>query len=425
MDEQGNETMDLEEEVDPFNLGTLMTITQYRSYQDRFPAEPTEELDVEMEEAAEELSKEVTGGRKYNVYSDKHKAVFYYFNRVKLWKAAPSARKAQVEIRTGQIWAKRLKEDPQWNIYEKQTNKVNRLASQLQENHKKHLIDFFDIYPQATRQDAVESLTEAFENFNLKTTAVGNFILYECNLTVKRVTLQPLARNSLDNREKRYNWVKKWEGTDMKYLQNCVFVDEAGFSINMRSPNARSIRGTPAIVETLTSRALSHTILGAISANDVITIEIREPMRPKKVKVDGRKKRKKPAAKNMPKGTVTGHYMRFVSKTLDEMDKFPEMTNFYIVMDNAPIHTSHEITRMIEARGYRAIYLPPYSPELNPVENFWSSLKGTVKRGIFADTEDLKTRIAEASKSISRKTLHNITQHSVDSFEICLKKEPL
>lgn len=198
------------------------------------------------------------GGRKYNVYSDKHKAVFYYFNRVKLWKAAPSARKAQVEIRTGQIWAKRLKEDPQWNIYEKQTNKVNRLASQLQENHKKHLIDFFDIYPQATRQDAVESLTEAFENFNLKTTAVGNFILYECNLTVKRVTLQPLARNSLDNREKRYNWVKKWEGTDMKYLQNCVFVDEAGFSINMRSPNARSIRGTPAIVETPTSRALTY-----------------------------------------------------------------------------------------------------------------------------------------------------------------------
>ncbi|KAI8639547.1 hypothetical protein BD408DRAFT_263899 [Parasitella parasitica] len=113
VDEQGNETMDLEEEVDPFNLGTLMTITQHRSYQDRFPAEPTEELDVEMEEAAEELSKEVAGGRKYNVYSDKHKAVFYYFNRVQLWKAAPSARKAQVEIRTGQIWAKRLKEDPQ------------------------------------------------------------------------------------------------------------------------------------------------------------------------------------------------------------------------------------------------------------------------------------------------------------------------
>ncbi|KAI9332752.1 hypothetical protein BD770DRAFT_301157, partial [Pilaira anomala] len=240
VDEQGNETMDLEEEVDPFNLGTLMTTTQYRSYQDRFPAEPTEELD--------QLNN--YRKKKYNVYSDKHKAVFYYFNRVKLWKAAPSARKAQVEIRTGQIWAKRLKEDPQWNIYEKQTNKVNRLASQLQKNHKKHLIDFFDIYPQATRQDAVESLTEAFENFNLKTTAVGNFILYECNLTVKRVTLQPLARNSLDNREK------------------------SGFSINMRSPNARSIRGTPAIVEMPTSRALSHIILGAISANDVITIEI-------------------------------------------------------------------------------------------------------------------------------------------------------
>lgn len=72
----------------------------------------------------------------------------------------------------------------------------------------------------------------------------------------------------------------------------------------------------------------------------------------RKVKVDDSKQRKKPAAKNMPKGTVTGHYM-FISKTLDEMDKFPEMANFYVVMDNAPIHTSHKITKTIQARGYR------------------------------------------------------------------------
>lgn len=153
----------------------------------------------------------------------------------------------------------------------------NRKPSQLQEEHKEHL-DFFAKYPQATRHDAVESLTEAFENFSLKETSVGNFILNECNLTVKRATLQPLTRNSPDNLEKRHSWIKKWaETTDMNYLQNCVFVDEAGFNINMRSPNARSIRGTPAIVETPTTRAITHTILGAITANDIIAIEIREP----------------------------------------------------------------------------------------------------------------------------------------------------
>jgi transposase len=114
----------------------------------------------------------------------------------------------------------------------------------------------------------------------------------------------------------------------------------------------------------------------------------------------------------MTKGIVTGHYMKFISKTLDEMD-------------NAPIYTLGDITRLIEARGYRAMYLPPYSPELNPIENFWSVVKNSVKTSAFQKTEDLKTRISEASEYISRKTLHNIAQHSVENFRRCFDKESL
>lgn len=104
-------------------------------------------MDVKMEELANELEEEAKSGKKYNVYSDKQKSVFFYFNRIKSWKAAPSARKAQVEIRTAQKWGKRLKEGPEWNIYEKQTNMFNRKSSQLQEEHKKHLLYSFDKYP--------------------------------------------------------------------------------------------------------------------------------------------------------------------------------------------------------------------------------------------------------------------------------------
>lgn len=249
-DEQGNEAMDYEEEFDPYNISSLMTASQYRHHRGCFPTEVTEELDTNMEEISEELALEATN-RKYNVYSDKQKVVFYYFNRVKLWKAAASGRKAQVEVRAAQKWAKRLKEEPDWNIYEKQTNVSNRKPSQLQKEHKEHLIQFFDEYPQATRRDAVESLTEEFENFSLKETSVGNFILHECNLTFKRATLHPVARNSAENREKRYQWAKKWvQTTDMNFLENDVFVDEAGFNINMRSPNARSLKGMPAVIKT-------------------------------------------------------------------------------------------------------------------------------------------------------------------------------
>ncbi|CEG76332.1 hypothetical protein RMATCC62417_11241 [Rhizopus microsporus] len=387
-DEQGNGAIDYEEEIDPFNLGSLMTASRYRVYQGRFPTKSTEELDIKMEETSEELAAESAASRK-----------------IRLWKATVSGRKAQVEIRTAQNWAKRLKEDPSWNIYEKQTNALNRKPSQLEEENKQHLIQFFDECPQATRRDAVESLMEKFENFSLKEASVGNFILRECNLTAKRASLHPVARSSADNLEKRYHWAKKWaETTDMNYLENCVFVGEAGFNINMRSPNARSVRGTPAIVETPTIRAITHTILGAITAHNVISIEFREPLKPKKVKVDGR------------------HYMRFISKTLDEMDKFPEMKNLHIVMDTVLIHTSECITILIEMRGYRAIYLPPYSSELNPIENFWSIVKNAVKRSVFQESEDLKTRISEASESVSRKTLYTIAHHSVNNFQNTLIK---
>ncbi|KAI9483953.1 MAG: hypothetical protein EXX96DRAFT_632653 [Benjaminiella poitrasii] len=147
LDEQGNNAVGWEEEVDPYNLGTLLTLSHYRAFQNRFPTEDIEELDVQMEELAEELPQVETSGKKYNMYSNSQKSVFYYFNRIKLCKAAPSGRKTNIEPRAAQIWAKRLGEDPSWNIYEKQTNNANRKPSQLQQEHKQHHLKSFDNYP--------------------------------------------------------------------------------------------------------------------------------------------------------------------------------------------------------------------------------------------------------------------------------------
>jgi transposase len=58
----------------------------------------------------------------------------------------------------------------------------------------------------------------------------------------------------------------------------------------------------------------------------------------------------------------------FLEKTMDEMDCFFEQKGYYIIMDNAPIHTVNQIDEMIVARGYKSIYLSPYSPELNLIE---------------------------------------------------------
>lgn len=62
------------------------------------------------------------------------------------------------------------------------------------------------------------------------------------------------------------------------------------------------------------------------------------------------------------------------------MENFFEIKGHYLIMDNAPIHTGKIIGEMIEERGYKCIYLPPYSPELNLIEQFWSVVKSSVKR---------------------------------------------
>ena len=46
-----------------------------------------------------------------------------------------------------------------------------------------------------------------------------------------------------------------------------------------------------------------------------------------------------------------------------------------VVMDNASFHKSPKIKELIESAKCRLIYLPPYSPDLNPIEKFWAILK--------------------------------------------------
>jgi transposase len=57
-------------------------------------------------------------------------------------------------------------------------------------------------------------------------------------------------------------------------------------------------------------------------------------------------------------------------------------------MDNARFHKSDKTRQMIEAHGHRLLFLPAYSPDLNPIEQYWASLKAKIKKSI-ADYPDL------------------------------------
>lgn len=51
--------------------------------------------------------------------------------------------------------------------------------------------------------------------------------------------------------------------------------------------------------------------------------------------------------------------------------------NSVIVMDNAAFHKRETTKELIEAAGHKILWLPPYSPDLNPIEKKWASVKHT------------------------------------------------
>ena len=51
-----------------------------------------------------------------------------------------------------------------------------------------------------------------------------------------------------------------------------------------------------------------------------------------------------------------------------------------VVMDNLRAHKTQVVRELIESKGASVLFLPPYSPELNPIELAWAKLKHFVKK---------------------------------------------
>lgn len=72
-----------------------------------------------------------------------------------------------------------------------------------------------------------------------------------------------------------------------------------------------------------------------------------------------------------------------------------------VVMDNLPAHKPAAVRAAIEAAGAELRYLPPYSPDLNPIEMAYSKLKAILKKASARTVEALWAAIADAIPTIS------------------------
>ena len=57
----------------------------------------------------------------------------------------------------------------------------------------------------------------------------------------------------------------------------------------------------------------------------------------------------------------------------DLLPKLPEKS--VVVMDNASFHKGQDMIKALQKAGHSLLYLPPYSPDLNPIEHKWAQAK--------------------------------------------------
>jgi transposase len=125
------------------------------------------------------------------------------------------------------------------------------------------------------------------------------------------------------------------------------FLDEAGSSIAMTRLYGRAAPGERVIDNVPHNYGENITMLAALSLSGISA-----PM------------------------TIEGAVDGLVFRTYVEQVLAPTLSaGDVVVMDNLGAHKVKGVQAAIEARGAKLIYLPPYSPDLNPIEKCWSKIK--------------------------------------------------
>lgn len=154
-------------------------------------------------------------------------------------------------------------------------------------------------------------------------------------------------------------------------------------NLAMTRAYARSPRGTRALGNRPLKKGKNLTLIGALAFKGIL------------------------GAMTITGGTSGDVFRVFIEKIL-----LPELwPGAIVVMDNLPAHKVSGIPELIASVGASVLYLSPYSPEFNPIENLWSKLK-TYLRAIKPRTEEaLQTAIAEGLDLITLQDIEHWFTH--------------
>lgn len=167
--------------------------------------------------------------------------------------------------------------------------------------------------------------------------------------------------------------VSYWQVIQKIRVEDLVFIDEAGINLAMTRLYARALRGHRATATKPSARGKNVTMVGAISLQGVVT------------------------ALTYLGGTDGLTFKTFIEKAL--LSQLWE--GACVVMDNFSSHKVEGVRELIESVGAQLIYLPPYSPDFSPIENFWSKVKQHIRSVAARTAEALDKAITEAFEAVS------------------------
>lgn len=160
----------------------------------------------------------------------------------------------------------------------------------------------------------------------------------------------------------RASWQRDQAALDPSKL---VFIDETGTSTSMARLYGRAKRGLRAVGRVPWGHWKIVTFTAAMRLDGIAApFVIDKPMN----------------------GTIFAEYLRqCLIPVLRPGD--------IVVMDNLPAHKNEQVRKLIEAAGAELRYLPPYSPDFNPIEQFFAKLKAMLRKAKERSVPGLYDRI--------------------------------
>lgn len=168
-------------------------------------------------------------------------------------------------------------------------------------------------------------------------------------------------------------------------LHRLVFIDESFCKTGMRREYGWSPRGTRSVGKMPVRAWKTVSLVGAIRLDE------------------------KPRLMTH-RGSVNGAvFIRFVRRYLT-----PSLRRGDIVfMDNLNIHKMKRVRELIAAAGATAVYLPTYSPELNPIELWWNDLKRELRKQAIDVEAELRKAARRERRRVADSKIRNWFGHAL------------